>query len=525
VRVLIVDDSEADALLLSKALQAGGYRVQCRRIDTAPRLREALAQDTWDIVLYANAIESSEASAAMAALSASGLDLPVIVVAHAAGEQAVLAAMRQGASDYILKHDLRQLVPAVERALSRHRERLAAAAAALQQSRARVSALEDHVPRAQRMESLGRLAGAIAHDFNNLLTVIGPSAEFVLERLPASHALRVDIRNISGAAQQGAELVRQLLAFSQGQRSRAEPIDVTAKLQAMRRLLARTLGGTVELRMRLAGDVAPVEIDPAKLEQVLLNLVVNARDAMPDGGALSIELAQVELDPKDGESDLELRPGTYVRLAIIDTGMGMTDEVRARAFEPFFTTKEHGRGTGLGLAAVYGIITHGGGAIDIESQPGRGTRIDIYLPAHGLGRSEQPVGPPRANRAQGDETILLVDDADFVRRAAARVLRAAGYTVLEANGGAAAIALCERFEDAIDLVLTDVMMPGVTGTDLAAWLRTQRFRARVLFTSGSMAALSSRGTSAAPEFLEKPFTTSLLLKKVRSTLDRVQEAT
>jgi len=522
-RVLIVDGSETDALLIESALREGGFEVEAKRVHTAQALREALASGTWDIVLCDAAPGGFDGQSALLCLANSGLDLPIIVVSNAASEDTLLTAMRCGARDYILKSDLGPLTAAVERERSRLSERWSAAAA-LEQSRARVAALEEHLQMAHRMESMGRVAGAIAHDFNNLLTVIGTSAEFLLERLPASHALYADVRNISRSAQQGAEMVRQLLAFSQRQSLRPKPVDMNSKLQGMRRLIARTLGAEIEFRVRAAPDVPRVNVDPAKLEQVLLNLVVNARDAMPEGGTLSMELEQVELGPAATNSDFDLPRGRYVRLSVIDTGIGMNEEVRNRAFEPFFTTKEHGRGTGLGLASVYGIVTHSGGALSIQSEVGLGTRFDLYLPAHDevAPAPEQPALTSTQRAAAGGETILLVDDEEFVRRAAARVLRAAGYTVLEANSGAAAIALCERFEGSIDLLLTDMMMPGITGAQLAVWLRLTRSSARVLFTSGSLPDPSAgeRDESSA-DILPKPFSTASLLIKVRSALDSI----
>jgi signal transduction histidine kinase len=485
-------------------------------------LREALTNEAWDMVLCDGAPDGLDGESALLCLAESGLELPIIVVSHAATQEAVLAAMRCGARDYILKGDLAPMSASVERELARRGQRLAAAAA-LEQSRARVATLEEHLQRAHRMESMGRVAGAIAHDFNNLLTVIGTSAEFLLERLPSSHALYADVRNISSSAQQGAELVRQLLAFSQRQSLRPKAVDMNAKLQGMLRLIARTLGDSIELLVRPAPDIPRVKVDPAKLEQVLLNLIVNARDAMPEGGTLSMELEELELDEAATNADFDLPRGRYVRLSVIDTGIGMTEEVKNRAFEPFFTTKEHGRGTGLGLASVYGIVTHSGGAIGVQSELGRGTRFDVYLPAQ---EEHAPLHEHSSlastQRAAGSETILLVDDEEFVRRAAARVLRAAGYTVLEANNGAEAIALCERFEGSIDLLLTDMMMPGITGAQLAVWLRLTRSSARVLFTSGSLPAPNAgerHETSA--DILPKPFSTALLLDKVRSALDSI----
>jgi signal transduction histidine kinase len=518
VRALIVDDSEDDVLLVVKELQRAGFDVDWHRVETAAGLRESLGATPWDLVLTDWTMPSFDGPSAVAAVVGSGFDIPVIIVSGTVSEDVIVEAVRRGASDYVAKHDLRRLVPAVERELSRRQQRLSAGIA-LEESRARVAVLEDHLERAQRMESIGRVAGAIAHDFNNLLTAITASADFVLERLPRDDQLHGDVFQIRTAAERGADLVRQLLAFSRRQTLVPEIVDVNAKLRDLELFIGRTLGVQHQLMLALDPEIAFVRVDPTKLEQVILNLAVNARDAMPCGGIVTIETAEVELEPSHAGVAFDLPSGRYVRLCFRDTGVGMTEDVRARAFEPFFTTKEPGKGTGLGLASVYGIVTQSGGAVSIVSEPGRGTRFDIYLPlAHDVPFSQQIRVARNVGSAHGEETILVVDDEELVRRAAVRVLRSAGYTVLEASSGPSALAMFEAHRGPVHLLVTDLVMPDMTGTELAQRIMAAHGEAKVLITSGSTENMDEPPDTE--RMLKKPYSAPGLLKKVRETLDQ-----
>ena len=374
--------------------------------------------------------------------------------------------------------------------------------------------LEERARSQQRLEALGGLAGGIAHDFNNLLTVITGYAEIALSGLGPEEPARNDIEEVRHAAGRAAALTSQLLAFGRSQVLRSEIVDINDVVLAVDPLLRRLLGADVELVTLLGEGLAPVSADRGQLEQVLVNLAVNARDAMPVGGTLSIATTDVTL------ADGELSPGDYVRLSVADTGIGIPSGLRERIFEPFFTTKETGEGSGLGLATVYGIVSQSGGAIGVESKPGR-TVFTIHLP-----RAEGAAMPSAAAAADppalgGNETILLVDDEDVIRGLVRRVLAERGYNVLEARNGSEALSVAER-ANAIDLVVTDVVMPHLGGPELVERLVQLRPDLKVLFISGYTGqAASFYGVQSSRAFLQKPFTLQALTEAVRSALDGV----
>ena len=379
--------------------------------------------------------------------------------------------------------------------------------------------LEQEMRQAQKMEAVGRLAGGIAHDFNNLLTVISGYAAFVRESLAEGDDLRGDIVEIEQAARRAATLTRQLLAFSRRQVLLPKVLDLNSVVEGMTGMLERLLGEDVDVRTALDESLWPVKADPGQLEQVLVNLAVNARDAMPKGGVLRIATQNVLLDHASPGPD-GVPAGLYVRLDVGDTGVGMDEATRLRAFEPFFTTKDVGKGTGLGLSTVYGIVRQSGGTIEIESAPGEGAVFRILLPV--VAERVEPTGAPSvpARRATGTETILLVEDEEPVRRVAQKALAAAGYTVLASRDGVEAIELLERREAPIDLLLTDVVMPRMGGVDLAEAVRRRQPGVRVLFVSGHVdVGGAGRAQPEATALLEKPFRPDVLLDRVRDVLD------
>jgi len=382
--------------------------------------------------------------------------------------------------------------------------------------------LEEQLRQAQKMEAVGQLAGGVAHDFNNLLTAILGYCNLMLDELPREDPLRGDLEEIHSAGERAAALTRQLLAFSRRQMLQPQMVDMNTIVQQLEKLLRRLISEDVELTTVLAPSLMKVRVDPAAIEQILVNLAVNARDAMPLGGRLTIETANVELDPAYTMAHVAVRAGRYAMLAVSDTGEGMDESTRARVFEPFFTTKEQGKGTGLGLATVYGMVKQSGGYIWVYSEPEHGTTFKVYLP-----HADQRIAPQteqggrrRTDEAHGWETVLLVEDEDAVRALAREVLRRHGYVVLEARHGVDALRVAERHTDDIHLMVTDVVMPHMSGRDLVESLSTVRPAMKVLFMSGyTDHAVMHRDVTPGSAFIQKPFTPEAFARKVRTVLD------
>ncbi len=389
-----------------------------------------------------------------------------------------------------------------------------------------VRALEAQLRQAQKMEAVGRLAGGVAHDFNNLLTVITGRSQLLLLKLRPDHPLRRDVELIEETAHRAAALTSQLLAFSRKQVLQPRVVDVNEVVRGMESMLGRLIGEDIVLTTTLDRAAGYVRADPAQLEQMIANLVVNARDAMPLGGRLALETRGVVLDERFARTHVGVRPGPYVRLIVRDTGVGMDAVTKAHLFEPFFTTKGPGKGTGLGLATVYGIVTQSGGAIRVESEPGQGATFTIDLP-----RVEAPAAPGAARSSpaavpHGSETVLLVEDEPGVRGLARDILHGHGYRVLEASNGAEALRIGQAHHGPIHLLLTDVVMPQMGGRELADRLTALRRETRVLYVSGyTDDAILHQGISqTGVAFLEKPFTAGGLAQKVREVLDAAPAA-
>jgi two-component system, cell cycle sensor histidine kinase and response regulator CckA len=386
--------------------------------------------------------------------------------------------------------------------------------------------LEDQLRQSQKMEAVGQLAGGVAHDFNNLLTAILGYCNLMLDDMPLDNPLRADLEEIRLAGERAAALTRQLLTFSRRQMLQPQIVDINTIVRQLERLLRRLLSADVELVTALAPGLPAVRVDPASLEQVLMNLTVNGRDAMPDGGRLTIETALVDLDAAYAVTHAGVVPGAYVMLAVADTGEGMDEATRSRIFEPFFTTKEQGKGSGLGLATVYGIVTQSGGHVRVYSEPGHGTVFKVYLPQAEATTTPQVVDRDHpAEKKRGWETVLLVEDESAVRALAREVLRRHGYVVLEARHGVDALRLAERHPDNIHLMITDVVMPHMGGRELAERLVAVRPKMKVLFMSGyTDQAVMHRHLTPGSAFLQKPFTPEGFARKVRSVLDTAPSA-
>jgi signal transduction histidine kinase/ActR/RegA family two-component response regulator len=383
------------------------------------------------------------------------------------------------------------------------------------------AAIEEQLRQSQKMEAIGALAGGVAHDFNNLLTVITGHCELLQMTLPENEPDKQALGDIHEAARRAASLTRQLLAFSRKQILEPKVLDLNEIVDNLEKMLRRLIGEDVVLTTALSPGISAVRVDPGQMEQVVINLAVNARDAMPQGGRLTIETRDIELTEAYCRLHSDVKPGRYALLSITDTGCGMTPEVKGRIFEPFFTTKGPGKGTGLGLATVFGIVKQSDGHIQVYSELGFGTCFKICLAAveakAGSAQSEFGTGKAR----QGSETILLVEDEEGVRKIAKLILEKHGYKVLEASDGRKALAIAESFKGPIDLVLTDVVMPAMSGTQLMGLLHARHSRVKVLFMSGyTDDAMVRHGLiDAKAAFLHKPFSVIALAKKVREVLD------
>jgi signal transduction histidine kinase len=504
LHALIVEDRATDAEMILRELRRGGFVPTHERVETAEALRAALARQPWDVVLSDYYLPGFDAPAALAVLQASGQDLPFIVVSGSVGEDTAVAAMRAGATDYIMKDRLQRLPPAVTRAL---------ADAGVRRERVQ---LQRDLAQAQKLEAIGRLAGGVAHDFNNVLTAILGSAELLLLDTPEGASAREEVEIIRDAAQRAQELIRQLLAFSARQVLQPAVTDLNDLIKNLSRMLRRLIGEDLALATELADALGAVRVDPGQVEQVLVNLAVNARDAMPDGGRLTIRTENVEMTDSG-----DLPDGRYVLVEVVDTGSGMDAATLARVFEPFFTTKARGKGTGLGLATVYGIVRQSGGQVAVSSTLGTGTTFRIHLPRVDAPVEPSRTAPPVAVPAAGTETVLVAEDEQIVRVLIRKVLEQAGYTVLLAGGGAEALQLAERHTGPIHLLVTDVVMPGMNGRELARRLLERRPDTKVLYVSGYADVAVERHGVLDPgtAFMQKPFSPSALARRVRDVLD------
>jgi len=379
--------------------------------------------------------------------------------------------------------------------------------------------LENQLRQAQRMGAVGRLAGGVAHDFNNILTVIIGYSELAAARLGSGHGVSRHVNEIKLAAERAASLTRQLLAFSRQQVLYPRILDLNAVVNNLMRMLQRLIGEDVSLSFN-AGAVNHIKADLGQIEQVLMNLVVNARDAMPTGGVISIETSTVDLEQGYVDSHLSVRPGRYVMLSVTDTGCGMDEKTVSQIFDPFFTTKAPGQGTGLGLSTVYGIVKQSDGYIWVYSEPGSGTTFKVYFPEQTDGKPREIQAPPQLDLATGSETVLVVEDDEALRKLITTLLAGAGYNVLQASNGDAALQLVRSSDRQIDLVLTDMLMPVMSGIELSAQLREIRPELKVLLMSGYAGDLIARYHAAESEIIliEKPFTRHGLLSRIRAVL-------
>ena len=514
IRILLIEDNPGDARLVKEMLAEGDQG--SFSLSHVERLTEGLArlkEDDFQVVLLDLSLPDAQGLDTVTQVCTQAPHVPVLVFTGCDDETLAIRAVQVGAQDYLVKGqmDYHLLKRSIRYALERKR------------AEEGMRVLEEQLRQSQKMEAVGRLAGGIAHDFNNLLTIINTHAQLGLMEVKDLDPLKGKLESIQKAGERAANLTRQLLAFSRRQPVEREVIDLNTLLQELEKMLVRVIGEDIQLSTILDKGLGRVKADPGQIEQALLNLVVNARDAMPSGGKLTIETTNMELDREYTQTHLDMKPGRYVMLSVSDTGVGMSAEVRERVFEPFFTTKEKDKGTGLGLSTVYGVVKQSGGYIWVYSEPGRGTTFKIYLPQvdepleKEIGKKVVEGGLPG-----GKETILVVEDEEEVRKLAVAILQKQGYRILEASNGGDAFLICEQGKEKVQLLLTDVVMPGLNGPELARRLMYFHPEMKVLYMSGytDNAILQQGVLDEEMSFLQKPFSLERLTGKVRAVLDR-----
>jgi two-component system, cell cycle sensor histidine kinase and response regulator CckA len=514
LRVLHLESNRHESDRVETMLTGGDIPCVIHRVESRAAYISALTDGRVDLILAEYNLPRCDGRTALELARRLAPGVPVIFVSATVLEEQRIELLSGGATDCIPKEELDRLVPSVRRVRREQQERAARlqAEAALSESRAQFRQV-------QKLEAVGRLAGGLAHDFNNLLTVIMGQSQVLLSEMDREDPLRGRVEEMHKAGDRARILIRQLLAFSRKQPSEAKVLNLNRILVDFEPMLRRLIGEDIQLILRPSMDDLRVKADPALLEQVVMNLAVNARDAMPTGGKLTIETAVTDLDHPPLYHISPLAPGAYVRLSVADSGCGMTPEVQAHMFEPFFTTKEEGKGTGVGLATVFGIVTQGGGGLDVTSKTGEGTRFDVYLPRVEAeietSVSEQAIMPsPR-----GHETILLVEDDENVRVLMADELRKYGYRIVEARNGVEACLVATPYIKKLRLLLTDIVMPGMSGVELARNLRVIKPGLKVLFISGYTDDIGVGAGDPATLYLQKPFTPEVLAEKVREVLN------
>jgi signal transduction histidine kinase len=510
LRVLIAEDREDDAVLLLRELERGGYEVAWERVETRAAMSAALDSKAWDLIVSDFRMPRFTAPEALALCRERRVEAPFIIVSSTVSEEEAVESMRAGALDFVTKGRFARLCPAVARGLRQVEE---------QRARARAEA---ELRQAQKMEAIGQLAGGVAHDFNNILGVVTGNCDLLRRQMDPEDPRRRRLDEIQSAAAKAASLTHQLLAFSRRQVLQPVVIDLNALIADVEKMLRRLIREDIQVVSSLQEGLGSVKADPGQIEQVVLNLAVNARDAMPAGGKLIIETRNVRLDESYARSRPGVQSGSYVMLAVSDTGTGMDEKTLSHIFEPFFTTKEPGKGTGLGLATVYGIVTQSKGNVAVYSEPGHGTTFKVYLPRCD-DAAALPAGPlPAAEDAcGGKETLLLLEDEDALRRVICEALEASGYTVITEGAPEDALRAGLSYPDRIDLLLSDVVMPRVSGREAFERLRATHPSARALYMSGyAHEVVDHNGVlDAGTHFIQKPFAFDVLLRKIREVLE------
>jgi signal transduction histidine kinase len=503
----MVEDSEDDAALLVLILRQAGHEINSERVDSATALAQALNKK-WDIIISDHSMPHFSGIEALKMVRARDAEVPFIFVSATIGEEVATDSMRVGAQDYVMKTNLKRLVSAVERKLRDAEDR---------RERKR---LEQHVHQLQRFEAIGRLAGGVAHDFNNIIGAIQGWAELGSEETQTGTRLHDRFVKIREQSQRAAKLTFQLLAFGRKQILLPRRVNLNVLVQEEMNLLRRVIGADIDIQVVTSQDLKATLADPTQLEQVILNLCLNARDAMLGGGRLLLETQNVEIGAEFCRDYAYVLPGSYVLLSVSDTGVGMNPSTIEHIFEPFFTTKEIGKGTGLGLATVYGIVKQHGGYIFAKSEPEKGTSFRVYLPV--CSGDHEPRETPRDDKPlRGAETILLAEDHDGLRDTAQEMLQSLGYRVLAASDGQKAVELFKANSRHIDLIVMDVVMPSLSGPEAYLQISALRPGIRVIFTTGytSEATLLVFMAEKGAAILQKPYSLTSLSQMIRFALE------
>ncbi|TGE00334.1 response regulator [Methylobacterium nonmethylotrophicum] len=549
LRILLLEDSDLDAELLAASLEDARVPCAIDRVMTRDGFAAETARGCHDIILADYVLPAFDGMSALAAARRNCPNVPFVFVSGTLGEDVAVEALKHGATDYVTKQRLDRLPRVVLRALAEARahvlarnaeqalrdvneslerrvaertRELAEANAALQHQIAERERVEGALRQAQRLEAVGQLTSGVAHDFNNLLTVIAGNIEFLERAVPDERSKR-RLDMMRGAAERGARLTAQLLAFSRRQKLEPKPVQLNRTVASMRDLLQSSMGGSIRIEMTLQPDLWPALVDATQIELIILNLAINARDAMAVGGCLTIETANVSLAAEPTRPEQPL-PGDYAMVAVSDTGTGIPPEVLARVFEPFFTTKEVGKGSGLGLAQVYGFAKQSGGGVRIDTEVGEGTSVRVYLPrvtADAVPETRPAEIDCALRRGPGDRrVVLVVDDDGDVRDITTTRLREAGYAIREAGSGLAAIQSLE-VDPCIDLAVLDFAMPGMNGVEVAGAIRSRWPQIRILFVTGyaDHTALDKVDGGTEDRVVQKPFRGDDLERKVAALLE------